>query len=613
MSAAREAVSNAMLRKLRAALPVAALALVAVFVAAAWLWLPHWPVFTADEAEEAEATVWPPRSTVEASDSSLPDAGDAHPLLVLAERSPDSAWKRALALGESPERTRLLEAVATLWLARNPRSAMVAFEAAKDGFVSTRWVADQLGVWMAKDERAAADWALSLAHGRRVELVAGALDFLLDYGAPERAVVALGARLFRRWAADEPAAAWETASGERLAGHWARVVARVWAEDDPRAALDAATRMDSWHHDIHKPWILDLLAEWAEADARAALDWALRDRSSKERDSLVAVAHATLSVVSPEEAAAYELENRALYRGEYWERLRELLGDELRAVAEWMAREPDERLRVFKAQAIARLYGEANPVEAAQWASALPPKESAAALTVLLPSVAKQDFGFAEAIVLSAKSAEAQSAGAQALMGNWPDDLGGPAGAYEWAAENLPPAVRREATAKVFMSWGKQDPSAAVAAWESIADPDDLLANGFFAALAMWAGRDQDEPQQLHERMVALDRVYPKLLQTTPTDPRYLVEIHLWLVKPPASPTSAEEEDSIVFDLYRYWKDRDPSRAAKYKDILENYDGPPPPEQPKEHRKQWARYAAQLKAGKGLRHAWKRMGSPPFK
>jgi len=65
----------------------------------------------------------------------------------------------------------------------------------------------------------------------------------------------------------------------------------------------------------------------------------------------------------------------------------------------------------------------------------------------------------------------------------------------------------------------------------------------------------------------------------------------------------------MAFDLHRYWKDRDPSRAAKYKDILENYDGPPPPEQPTEHREQWAQYAALLKAGKGLRHAWKeRMG-----
>ena len=594
-------------RRPRAVLPVAALALVAVFVATAWLWLPHWPVFATDEAEEAEATVRPPRRTVEISDSSLPDAGHAHPLLVLAERSPDSAWQRALALGESPERARLLEAVAKLWLARDPRSAMVAFEAAKDGFVSTRWVADKLGVWMAKDERAAVDWALSLARGRRAELVVGALDFLLNHGAPEHAVVALGARLFQRWAAAEPAAAWEVASGERLARHWARVVARVWAEDDPRAALGAATCMDSWHHGIHKPWIVDLLAEWAETDSRAALEWALRDAPSKERESLVAVAHATLSVAAPEEAAAYELGNRILYDRAYWERLRELLGDDPHALTEWMARQPDERLRVSKAPAIARLYGEADPIAAAQWASGLPPQESALALGVLLPSVVKQDFGFAEAIVLSANSAQAQSAAARGLLGHWPDDLGGPAAAYEWAAENLPPAVRREATAAVFSPWGEQDPAAAVAAWENIIEPDERLDKGFNAVLGMWTGRDQDTRQQLHERMIALDRVYPELASITPTDPQYLF-IHSLLFKPPANSTGREGE-SMAFDLHRYWKDRDPSRAAKYKDILENYDGPPPPEQPTEHREQWAQYAALLKAGKGLRHAWKeRMG-----
>ena len=583
------------------------MALVAVFVAAAWLWLPRAPVFATDEAEETEATVQPPGPTVEVSDSSLSDAGHAHPLLVLAERSPDSAWKRALALGESAERARLLEAVAKLWLARDPRSAMAAFEEANGGFVSTRWVADKLGVWMAKDERAAADWALSLAHGRRAELVAGALEFLLNHGAPEHAVVALGARLFRRWAAAEPAAAWEVASVERLARHWARVVARVWAEDDPRAAAGAATRMDSWHHGIHKPWILDLLAEWAEADGRAALEWALRDAPSKERESLVAVAHATLSVAAPEEAAAYELGNRVLYDGAYWERLRELLGDDPRALAAWMARQPDERLRVSKARATARLYGEADPFEAAHWASALPPQEAALALGVLLPSVVKQDFGFAEAIVLSADSAKAQIAAAGALLGHWPEDLGGPAGAYQWAAENLPPVVRREATAAVFLPWGKQDPFAAASAWENIIEPDERLDKGFNAVLGMWTGRDQDTRQQLHERMIALDRVYPELASITPTDPQYLF-IHSWLFKPPANSTGREGE-SMAFDLHRYWKDRDPSRAAKYKDILENYDGPPPPEQPTEHREQWAQYAALLKAGKGLRHVWKeRMG-----
>ena len=481
-----------MLKRSRVVLPVAALALVAVFAAAAWLWLPRAPVFATDEAEEAEATVWPPRPTVEISDSSLPDAGHAHPLLVLAERSPDSAWQRALALGESPERARLLEAVAKLWLARNPRSAMVAFEKANDGFVSTRWVADKLGVW-------------------------------------------------------------------------------------------------------------------AEANVRAALEWALRDAPSKERESLVAVAHATLSVAAPEEAAAYELGNRVLYDGAYWERLRELLGDDPRALTEWMARQPDERLRVSKARAIARLYGEADPIAAAQWASALPSQESAEALGVLLPFVVKQDFGFAEAIVLSAGSANAQTAAAGALLGHWPEDLGGPAGAYQWAAENLPPVVRREATAAVFLPWGKQDPFAAASAWENIIEPDERLDKGFNAVLGMWTGRDQDTRQQLHERMIALDRVYPELASITPTDPQYLF-IHSWLFKPPANATGREGE-SMAFDLHRYWKERDPSRAAKYKDILENYDGPPPPEQPTEHREQWAQYAALLKAGKGLRHAWKeRMG-----
>ena len=529
----------------------------------------------------------------------------AHPLAKLARRAPKSAWRQALALEQSPQRAPVLRAIAGLWMAQDPASAMAAFEAADDDLISTGWIAEKLAVWMTKDEAASAQWAWSLTPWRRADLFAGALDHLLNYGKPASAVVALGERLLRRWAEDDPAAAWEVASGDRRRSYWARVVAQAWAERDPRAALGAATRMDIWLHSSYKPWILEIMAKWAEADARSATEWALRAAPSEGRP-LAAVAHASLSVASPEEAAALEVERVILDDAAYWEQLRKLLGDDPRALAEWMARQPDERLRIGKARRIAKLYGEAAPFEAARWASELPPEESGQALAGLMPSIARADFGFAEDVVLGANSAEAQTAAARELLRSWPEDLGGPAGAYQWAAENLPPAVRLEATEVVFSPWGRQAPAAAAAAWEDIADPDERLAKGFSVVDGMWRGRRQDAPWQLHERMVALDNVYRTLLRITPTNPQYLF-YHVWLASPPPNPDIPEGR-SLPFDLHRYWKDRDPSRAAKYEDILENYSGPPPPDDPTEHRERWAQYEAS-RSEPWLRQAWREHGS----
>ena len=582
-------------------IPIPLAAGTALVAAAAWLLMPPWLVLGEDDAAAPTAQAQVPAVEIASDDT---NNLAAHPLARLAQRAPSSAWRQALALDESPERELLLRAIAGLWMTQDPISAMTAFEAADDDLVSTRWIAEKLGIWMTKDERASAQWAWSLTPGRCADLFAAALDHLLNYGKPESAVVALGERLLQRWAANDPAAAWEAASGDRRKEHWAHVVAQVWAKEDPRAALGAATRMYLWHRSA---WVLDLLAEWAEADSRAAMKWALREAPSEDRKSLLAVAHATLTVSFPDEAAALELEPMVLSDPAYWEHLRKLFGDDPRELAQWMARQPDDYLRISKAGGIAKLYGEADLFEAARWASELPPKESAQALSVLVPSIAEEDFGFAETIVLDANSAEAQTAAAGELLKDWPDDLGGPAAAYQWAAENLPPAVRREASAVVFGPWGRQDPATAAAVWENVADPDERLVKGFMAVFGMWMGRDQDAPGRLHERMVALDRVYPKLLGITPTDPQDLF-YHFWLV-PPTSPHN-REGNSLAFDLHRYWKDIDPFRAAKYKDIMENYNGPPPPEEPTEHRDQWAEYEA-LRSGQGVRQAWlkRRSGS----
>ena len=496
-----------------------------------WLWWPLQATVSGTHATVAAASV-----AVGVAQPRRPDAGRVEPLLSLARRAPEEAWLRAATSEDSTGRESRLSLIAALWLERDPNGAMSAFEAVDEELVPTSWMFEMLARWLVGDEEAAADWALSATGGRRPMLITGAIDWLLKrvkHGCPRTSVLALADRTFRRWGQEEPADAWEAAATSHLARkrHLVRGVAEVWFEVDQRAVLDAAVSDNLWQYG----WVPDLVAQWAEAAPRAATEWAL--------------ALASLSVAAPDEAFAIvqrfdeAKRNQIHYNPMYWQQLRKLLGDDPRDLAAWLARQPDESLRISQARSIAGLYWEANPHEALQWALELPAKESGQALGVLVPSIAEENPHFAEDIVLGLVEADAQIPAAASLLGHRTRELG-------------PATVRREANGRLFVDWGMRDPVGAVSTVESIANPDERLMAGSGAVLGVMAIDGGDTPQQRRERMLALDRLYQGLMSIAPPNLR------------------SNDGDLVSYKLYHYWKDIDPERASKYKEQAELYGDP---------------------------------------
>lgn len=440
-----------------------------------------------------------------------------------------------------------------------PRSVN-AFEAMDEERLPAQWMFELLARWMAVDEEAAADWALSTAGDRPQRLMAGAIDWLLDNSKPREAALAAAERMLRRWARREPAAAWSVACTDGLVGGEAlqRSVAQVWLESDPQTAMEAAMTDAVWQV-LRVSWVADLAADWARAAPREVADWVLALPPSSGGKLLLAAAHAPLSVEAPGEALAFAREfgdeemSAAYYEPLYGRQLQALLGENPRALAVWLASQPDDSLRVSQTASIARLYTAAYPDEALQWALALPEKESAKALRVVVRATAKQDPGYAEDIVLSVIEPMAQAEAALGFAVHWASERGQPEAAYRWVTEKLSRPVRLEVNEGLFVRWALRDATEAVSAAEQIADADERLT-AKTAALhgLLWGIGGDDAPERLHARMLALDELYQEIV--IPSQP------HL------------DYGDFASYKLYHYWKEVDLGRASQYKAMAERYD-----------------------------------------
>ena len=173
-----------------------------------------------------------------------------------------------------------------------------------------------LARWMATDEDAAMQWALSsTVGGQPSQLIGGAIDWLFEHSEPREAVLALAKHVFRDWAQEEPAEAWQTAAASRLAGEPSSLneVAEIWFKVNPKAAVNAAVSSDAWQF-LRESWVVDLAAKWAVLAPHEATKWALalppdpQDPGIDEayrfagRAKLLAPALAALSVSAPDDA-----------------------------------------------------------------------------------------------------------------------------------------------------------------------------------------------------------------------------------------------------------------------------------------------------------------------
>ena len=539
---------------------VAGLLVAVAITGALWLWSRQSTTpATPNNGAPAER---PPSILVDAVAPPRQDAEGEHPVVRLARRSPQEAWQAAMALPESPERERLRRFVAVRWVERAPSQALTAFEAMDETRMPTKWMFEMLARWMAVDEESALDWAAATAAGRPRVLMAGAIDWLLDHARAPEAALASAERMLRRWARRDPAAAWDAASADRLVGHTdvlLRGVAEVWFAQDPHGALDAAIADNEWQI-MREQWIVDIAAGWARAAPREAADWVLGLPQSSRDDRLLAAIHAPLSIAAPDEAFAFagklgDGEAGAAYgRGLYKQQLRRLLGDDPRALAEWLGRQPDENLRNYQAKWIAGLLLEASPDDALEWALGLPARESGQALEAVIQAIAEQDPARAEDIVLSVSEVDAQVGAAASLLGDWAGRRRQPAVAYQWAVDNLSTTVRQGVNGNFFWFWAMTDPADALSALRGVADADHSVAAHTLKGMVFAIGMDET-PEQLRERMVAVEDLYQDLMSSAPEPP-------------------SPDGDLPSYRLYHYWKDIDPVRAAKHKERAERYDGP---------------------------------------
>ena len=545
---------------------LAGLALAAVVTAGAlWLWSRQ---STAPATHDNGTPITlPPSISIEAVAPPRQAANGEHPVARLARRSPQDAWRAAMALPESPRRERLRKFVAVRWVERAPAEALGAFEAMDEARMPTKWMFEMLARWMAVDEESASDWVYNTVAGRPRLLMTGAIDWLLDHGEPREAALASAERMLRRWARRDPAAAWNVASADVFVAQrevLLRGVAEVWLADEPRRAVDAATAHRVWQI-MRSSWVAELAAEWARAAPREAADWALALPPSSRDDRLLAAIHAPLSVAAPDEAHALVAEFGegegwlAYARPLYEEQLRRLLGEDPRVLAEWLARQPDENLRASRAVHVAELFLKTDPDEALEWALGLPGKESANALKVVIRAIAEQDPLRAEDIVLGVSDPTAQAGAAGSFLGDWAKRHGD-AAAYEWSVENLSTTVRQELNPGLFWGWAIKDPAGAMSALGDVTDANMRVAASALDGMVWgigWGGTQE----RLRERMLAMDRLYQDVVRLAP---EYRDRMRF------ANP----EGDLPSYKLYHYWKDIDPGRAARYKERAEGYDGP---------------------------------------
>ena len=539
---------------------VAGLLAAVAITGALWLWSRQSTTpATPNNGTPAER---PPSILVDAVAPPRQDAEGEHPVVRLARRSPQEAWRAAMALPESRKRERLRRFVAVRWVERAPSQALAAFEAMDEARMPTKWMFQMLARWMAVDEESALDWAAATAAGRPRVLMAGAIDWLLDHTQAPGAALASAERMLRRWARRDPAAAWDAASIDGLVGQrrvLLRGVAEVWLAHDPRSALDAAVAHRAWRV-MRSSWIVDIVAEWAREVPREAADWLLALPRSSRHELLLAAIHAPLAVAAPDEALAFvgkldDGEAHAMYyRPIHKQQLLLLLGDDPHVLAEWLSRQPDENLRISQAGSIARSFLNTDPEHALEWALGLPAKESGQALKVVIRAIAEQDPARAKDIVLSVSEADAQVGAAASLLADWASRRRQPAVAYQWAVDNLSTTVHQGVNRNFFWLWAMTDPADALTELSGVADADHSVAAYTLSGMVSGIGMDET-PERLRERMVALDRLYQDLMVFAP------------------EPLSSDG-DLPSYRLYHYWKDIDPGRAAKYKERAERYDGP---------------------------------------
>lgn len=462
-----------------------------------------------------------------------------------ARQDPAAAWSDALVThGEQAQGDagQVLWQIAHRWADTDPQAALAAVLALPSSARRRTWLGNLVGHWAENDLDAATTWALAQSWSAERTRMLASIARVIAGDSPREAVAFAG-----------------TLTGEARRSALGSVL-NTWVEQDPRAALAALDELDELGDRAAKGrWRLQLTSRWARQDARAAAYWVVTQPPSADRARMLHEPLRRLAATAPRDAIV--LANRLRGR----ER-REVLSTVVRAWAGWDVR------------AAANWVATSNSLDASQ-------REQQ--LEVVLRSWARDDTFAAVAWI----EANASSPGVVATVAQHYANRD-PREALDWVLSQ-PRRVQRQAIRAVVQTWARDAPREAARAVARI-NADDIRASGESAIASAWAEADPDQALrwvaslrdaeqreqlavQVLMRWVQFDAkgAVAHVRRMRNVDDRDAVAVALIMSLVHQDTALAEElyetlthpelRESAAARLYRYWQDRDPDRARRFR------------------------------------------------
>ena len=428
-----------------------------------------------------------------------------------AHEDPAAAWYEALpADGTRSDglRSQVLWEIARHWADTDPQQALAAVAALPKSGQRTTWLANLVGHWAQNDPDAATAWALAQPQSH------------------ERA---------------------------RMLAN----VARILAQDSPRQGLEFAEALTG---EARQLAITSAFNAWAQQDARAAWRWVVFLPPSPNRTSMLAQSLRRLAVTAPEEAVFLARMLRGHERRTAMDAaLRAWARDDVRAAANWVAYMGGQAAadRESHLRGVLSIWARDDAVGAAAWidASSL---SSGAAVSAVAQHYADLDPQEALDWVLSQPRAIQRQA-IWAVVHSWAREA--PLAAVRAVARIRDTDVRAGGHAAIASAWGEADPDRALRWVTSLSDPN---ARRQLAAqvLRLWVRFDAKAATARVRKMRNANERDEMMLTLITTllyeDPALSEELYLKL-------TDAQVRQRAAAALYRYWRDRDPGRADRYR------------------------------------------------
>ncbi|NBC23590.1 MAG: hypothetical protein GVY21_08965 [Gammaproteobacteria bacterium] len=270
-------------------------------------------------------------------------------------------------------------------------------------------------------------------------------------------------------------------------GEWQRVVAeppgpirqhrlaavlRAWAGLDPLAALNAVQSLPE--AGTRRNLVQQVVQVWSERDPRAAMDWAMAQPPSGQRGHYLGVALRALSRSDPRSAFDLAL---ALPAGDRDDAVGNVLGEwasaDPAAAAAALARVSGETVNYSALSQVAMHYVGRDPDAATGWLATLDERRAAMATSMMFSVLGRQRPQEAARLVDDLPGALRRQA-SQSLVQTWAAQ--DPVTAARWVDDMVDPALRAEAGRALTRQWARYDVDAALRYADAIVERQEREA-----------------------------------------------------------------------------------------------------------------------------------------